>query len=1041
MNYGFDAVIFDLDGVITDTASIHCQAWKETFDNVLVEYYKKNNIEKFDLFDSESDYRKYVDGKPRYDGVRSFLESRGINYPYGDVSDSPGILTICGIGNKKNELFNKILIERGADIFESTIELIKQLKSVDIKIGVASSSKNCMPILKRAGIDHLFEVCVDGIVSENEKLRGKPAPDIFHRACDLLGVSYYRAAIVEDAVSGVTAAKEGNFGLVIGIARHDNHRELKVHGSDIVVSDLIDIDLNTIQTWFEAGLKEDGWNLKYFDFVPDNEKSRESLLAVGNGFFVTRGNFCEEKASEFHYPGCHMAGVYNKLPSQIQDRTVFNEDLVNCPNWVYTSFKIDDEDFINSRNIKILDIERNLDFKRGILSGWALIEDNKGRKTMVESVRFISMHDRNTAGIEYSITPLNYSGKITIKTGIDGNIINDGVERYRQLNQKHLAQAETGYEDNIIWLKTFTTQSKINIEVAAKLSSNKTENIIEYKFLDSSVEAYFTADVMENSEFIVRKVVAYNNSLNPQKIDVIQKAKSFGKLSDLMMLSVEEWKKIWNKADVSINGDRLAQKLLRLHIYHIIISASEHICDLDVSIGARGLHGEAYRGHIFWDELFIMPFFNIHFPKISKSFLMYRYRRLNAAKKYAEQNGYQGAMFPWQSGSSGEEETQELHLNPKSGKWGPDFSRNQRHVSLAIALNIIRYYQATDDREFMINYGFEMLSEICRFFVSACKYSAKDFKFHTVNMMGPDEFHERAEYSDDKGGLRDNAYTNFMLAWTLRKTLAIYYKLIRSTERKLFHPDEKELDNWRIVSQNLALKIDDDGIIEQFDGYFNLKELDWDYYRQKYGNIYRLDRILKAEGDDPDKYKLAKQADVIMIFYNLSDKEIKDVFAQMGYSMPKDFLEKNFYYYLKRTSHGSTLSRIVYAYVAHKLELHDLSEQLFREALTSDYNDIQGGTTAEGIHAGVMAATVMYYYNAYAGINFKDSIISINPDLPELLERMKLNFTYRGIEYQLIINKDSFNIKTTMDVGVNIFGTPCIIEKNEWWNIDMPIKE
>lgn len=290
------------------------------------------------------------------------------------------------------------------------------------------------------------------------------------------------------------------------------------------------------------------------------------------------------------------------------------------------------------------------------------------------------------------------------------------------------------------------------------------------------------------------------------------------------------------------------------------------------------------------------------------------------------------------------------------------------------------------------------------------------------------------------GGLRDNAYTNVMLAWTLSQTLNLYYKY-RNIKPCEHCPSEEELKRWKDISENLNVNISEEGIIEQFDGYFNLKELDWEYYRQKYGNIYRMDRILKAEGDDPDKYKLSKQADVLMIFYNLSDKEVNETFVQLGYELSKDYLEKNFYYYLKRTSHGSTLSRIVHAYVANKLELYDIAEKFYREALMSDYIDIQGGTTAEGIHSGVMAATVMYFLNVYAGIEFKSKVLSINPKLPEKLERLKVRFIYRGVSYNLIINRDSFNIKTSNDVGVSILNTPCVIEKDEWWNIDLPLEE
>jgi len=1031
----FDAVIFDLDGVITDTASVHCSAWKQTFDGVL-KYHSKENNYKYVPFDLETDYLKYVDGKPRYDGVLSFFNSRNICFPYGEVSDSGELFTICGIGNRKNEIFNELLQKKGAVVFDTTVEFIKELIQNDIKLGVASSSKNCRAILKKAGLLDYFTVCVDGIVSEEKKLKGKPLPDIFITACDQLEVPYHRAVIVEDAVSGVAAGKAGNFGLVVGVARHHNYYDLRKSGADIVVTDLAEINVETILSWFDVGLKEDLWSLKYVDFIPKNEKSRESLLTIGNGFFASRGCFCEEIASEVHYPGTYMTGVYNKLASIIQNKTIYNEDLVNCPNWLSTSFKIDDDDWINSKSFKIVDIERTLDFKKGVLSGWSLVEDKKGRLTMIESVRCISMYDKNLAGLEYSVTPINYSGKITIKTGIEANIINAGVDRYKDLDQKHLVNANCSFKDNIIKLTTKTVQSEIGISVAAIVYSNKTEAESSIKESDSAIYMEFVSEVAENQEFVIYKNVAYTNSLDKIKFDPEEKLLKNNHFSELVYKSAEEWAKIWKKVDIEIDGDRLSQKLIRLHIYHLMISASEHSAEFDVSIGARGLHGEAYRGHIFWDELFIFPFYNIHFPNITRSMLLYRYRRLEEAKKYAQSNAYKGAMFPWQSASSGEEETQEMHLNPKSGLWGPDYSRNQRHISLAIGLNIIRYYQCTDDRDFIKDFGFEMLSEICRFFVSACKYSAKDFRYHTENMMGPDEFHEKYPNAED-GGLKDNAYTNIMLAWLLRQTISIFFKQNNLLTETKALPDKSEIEKWAEISENLAVNFNEEGVFEQFDGYFDLKELDWVAYKKKYDDIYRIDRILKTEGLNPDNYKLSKQADTLMVFYNLTDKELNETIAGLGYNLPNDYKAKNFYYYLSRTTHGSSLSRVVYAYLAQKWDIKDLAHNIFQDALFSDYNDIQGGTTAEGIHAGVMAATVMHVLNAFAGLDLRDKVLSVSPALPDLWVRCKFNFLFRNIHYKMIINQDSFKIKTNNDVGLRIYNTPCLIDKDEWWNIDL----
>lgn len=250
MNENFEAVIFDMDGVITQTASVHSKVWKLMFDDYL-RLREINNNELFIEFTHLNDYLKFVDGKPRFMGVKSFLTSRGISIPYGNPNDSPHTETICGLGNKKNELFNDIINQEGVEVFQSSINFIKELKTKNIRIGVATSSSNCNLILEKAGIMNLFETRVDGIVSRNFSLKGKPEPDIFKKACDNLGVSYIKSVIIEDAVSGVQAGMKGNFGLVIGVARENNENELRKNGADIVVKDLSEIKISTINVWFQ----------------------------------------------------------------------------------------------------------------------------------------------------------------------------------------------------------------------------------------------------------------------------------------------------------------------------------------------------------------------------------------------------------------------------------------------------------------------------------------------------------------------------------------------------------------------------------------------------------------------------------------------------------------------------------------------------------------------------------------------------------------------------------------------------------------------
>ncbi|MFO7951916.1 MAG: trehalose-phosphatase [Bacillota bacterium] len=271
MNHiAFQSVIFDLDGVVTKTATVHALAWKKAFDEYL-KLREKRNKETFQEFTYENDYLPFVDGKPRYQGVKTFLESRGIDIPFGEPSDSPEKETVCGIGNKKNQLFNKLLKKEGAEVFDSTISLIKKLKEKGIKIGVASSSKNCLPILESVNLQHVFETRVDGIVSEELNLKGKPEGDIFVTAARNLGTLPENSIVVEDASSGVEAGRNGGFGLVLGIARENNKEELFKYGADLVVPDLAEINVEIMNDWFHRKPKP------FFQFFNNVDQAPEIL--------------------------------------------------------------------------------------------------------------------------------------------------------------------------------------------------------------------------------------------------------------------------------------------------------------------------------------------------------------------------------------------------------------------------------------------------------------------------------------------------------------------------------------------------------------------------------------------------------------------------------------------------------------------------------------------------------------------------------------------------------------------------------------------
>ena len=1040
INRAFDAVIFDLDGVITKTALVHSAAWKKMFDDFLMDHSKKTGSS-FVQFSHKDDYLPYVDGKPRYKGVADFLSSRGIDLPFGDVEDGNNKETVCGLGNRKNDAFNEVLRRDGVEVYPSTVELMKELRAKGYRVGVASSSKNCEGVLEAAGLAYLVETRVDGVVSAEMGLKGKPEADIFTTAAANLGCTVERSIVVEDAVSGVQAGRKGNFGLVLGIAREENTAELVSGGADFVVEDLSETSLGKLNQWFEHGQNEDAWSITYFDYDTKKERSREALLTVGNGYFGTRGAMEETVANAINYPGTYMAGMYNRLSTPIAGRDIENEDFVNIPNWLPVTFRIDDGDWFDVNKTNIISIKRTIHFRQGLLERRMIVEDEKTRQTEIVSRRFVSMHNPLLAALQYEITPLNYSGKICIKSSLEGNHINEGVDRYKSLNQRHLKPIEQGRLGNCIFLAAATTQSNHQIAVAAhhQLIVDNTIMSVTPHFEETEGIAteMFAVEAAELIPVMLQKIVAIcsdkESFIENAKNDALAALKTMGSFDQILADSEKAWKNLWDNFDIQLEGDRMSQKLLRLHLFHLLVSVSSFNKQLDASITARGLHGEAYRGHIFWDELFILPLYDFQLPEAAKSMLMYRYNRLDEARNYALQYGFSGAMFPWQSGSDGREETQVIHLNPLTGEWGDDYSSLQRHVSLAIAYNIWDYFWITGDSAFLTDFGAEMFFEICRFWASKSNLNEQTGRYEIFNVMGPDEFHEHAENCKG-GGLKDNTYTNLMVSWLFNKAEEIAG--ITGEERlSNLGFTHAERHKWLDISTKINLVINEDGILAQYDGYFELNELNWDYYRQKYGNIYRLDRILKAEGKSADEFKVAKQADTLMTFYNINKTEVDTILNKLGYSLPADYLERNLNYYLNRTSHGSTLSRVVHARLAAMTGNTQLSWELYQDALGSDYVDIQGGTTGEGIHAGVMAGTILIALNTFAGINYREKYLSINPNLPEQWKQMAFNLDFKGIHYEFVIKSDVMLIKANQMAVVLIAHQEFSLEADVWKTI------
>lgn len=805
------------------------------------------------------------------------------------------------------------------------------------------------------------------------------------------------------------------------------------------------------------------WKLVYDKFDPEQENLREALCTLGNGYFGTRGAAPETFATRVHYPGTYIAGVYNMLATEMAGRKIFNDDFVNCPNWLTFNYRIDNGPWFDRHKIKILSWRRELNMRKGMLTRRMRWQDNEGRITTIHTHRIVSMANPHCGALRCAITPENYNGKITFRCGIDGQITNNGVERYRQLNNKHLEPRAHGtFGDDGIYLRVRTTQSRVRISEAHRTIIYADGRRI-YPDLEvvthggNRIMHEFTLDVEQGKVYTIDKIISIFTSRDQGVNNDLERAKETAlnvrSYDDMYKPHRAIWRSLWKRFDIEVDGDPFVQQVLRLHTFHLLQSASRYNEDIDAGIPARGLHGEAYRGHIFWDEMYIFPFYNVHAPEITRALLMYRYRRLPKAKENAKEHGFRGAMFPWQSGQTGEETSQVVHLNPLSGKWGPDHSALQRHVSIAVAYNVWNYYYTSGDRDFLDRYGAEMILEIAQFWSSIAKWSKTKKRYVIEGVMGPDEFHET--YPGKKSpGLDNNAYTNVMAVWVILKALEILDTMLFPEDRTalLSRTDitDEDITRWREITERTYVPIDANGLIHQFDGYMDLKELDWDTYKTKYDNVKRVDRILKAEGLSPDEYKVAKQADVLMIFYVLNFTEVKSILERLGYSFDKRIMRKNYDYYLQRTSHGSTLSMVVHTYLAQRLGHKEKAWDFYLEALKSDIQDTQGGTTQEGIHAGVMGGTVDLFLRCFAGMAVREDRICLNPDLPETWQRIHFHVRYKNIWFEVTIKRKTITVKAELlpqmtfgagDIPIEICKKRYILKPGEPVTMALPGKD
>lgn len=727
-------------------------------------------------------------------------------------------------------------------------------------------------------------------------------------------------------------------------------------------------------------LEDNNWLLRERRFDPQKLNYNETIFTIGNGYLSTRGTF------EEGYPGEEYAtlihGIFDDIP------IVFTE-LANAPNWLFYAIILEGERFSLASG-EILNYKRALDLRDGVLTREIQWRSPSGLTVDLRFDRFASLADPHLLASQLTITPIDFSGDVRVHASMNRNVDNQGLVHWSLIDQEVS-------EDSAI-LCTLTRSSNIRLAMAMRLGVQGGAKVHQEGWdVDNQPTLIAESQVAEGETITIEKVLSVFTSR-----DVSDPHKSAQSIMDrlpgaswetLRRANYKAWEREWSTSDVIIEGDEEAQLAVRFCIYQLLIAGPRN--DEFVSIGAKTLSGLGYRGHAFWDtEIFILPFFTYTQPHIAHNLLSYRYHNLPGAYRKASQNGFEGAQYPWESAATGDEVTPTWvpHGTARDKLiriWTGDL---QIHISADIAFAIWQYWRLTGDEEFFLNRGAEVILATAKFWVSRAEWNDKLHRYEFNNVIGPDEYHDHVD---------NNAYTNYIVAWHLMKSLEVYDWLVSN------HPEittalvdrleisEEHLNEWRQVSLRIFQSWDvETNLIEQFDGYFQLQDVnlaDYDPRNQS------MQEILGIEG--VNQTQVIKQPDVLMLLYVLADQ----------IDLPT--LKANYEYYYPRTDHsyGSSLGPAIQAIVACKLGLHEKAYEHFLRAALMDIKDLRGNTK-DGIHAATAGGVWQAITFGFAGLKITQNKWEINPRLPSNWQRLAFKFYFQGKIQEVDITPEGFTV-------------------------------
>ncbi len=751
-------------------------------------------------------------------------------------------------------------------------------------------------------------------------------------------------------------------------------------------------------------------------YDPADERRRESLLGLGNGMLFVRACATDAPVADpTHYPGTYRAGCYNRATSIIQGERVDDELLVNLPNWLPLTFRpVGETAWFCLDDVEILAYRHGLNLRCGIMYRTVRFRDVAGRETTLSEHRLVSMTRSGMAGLRLELTPENWDGPIELRSALNCDSQNTLVVRYAPFEHRHLDLVHRAAEPpDLLTVSVRTRQSRTEIALAVRTRLNAACEPRSVQCDDASVAERRVCRLRRGETVAVEKIVAIATSRDPATGDPGEAARTeAAEAPDFDSLQAEHvrvWAQLRQSGRIEAAQPELA-RAVALHRFHVLQTISPLSVGRDTGFPARGWQ-EAYRGQIFWDEIFVFPFLNLRFPELARSLLMYRYHRLDQARRAARRCGLSGAMFPWRSAGTGEEATPSYQLNLLTGTWSPDHTRLQRHIGAAIAYNAWQYYLATGDTAFLAAHGAEMILEVARFWASLARFDPATGRHVIVGVIGPDEYHN-AYPGAAAPGLDNNAYTNVMAVWTLCRALEVLDHLpqaSRAALRARLELSDEEFAAWDRISRTMRLEFHGDGIISQFAGFERLREIDVAGYVRDHPN-QRVNWALEREGGNVDALQVTKQADVLMLFHLLLPEDLTDILSRLGYHPTRDDLRRTAAYYLQRVSHELSLSRVVCAGALAQLD-PAASWRYFRKAMVLDLTPSPTAGSTEGLHLGAMAGTLDVLQRHYLGLRIRAHGLALHPSPPQELGPVRLAFGCRGDAFALEANDTEVRLR------------------------------